>query len=108
MVAFDHLENYNYFSPTSKCGVVFLIESFHLTAKTGLCFRTLFFFSTLEMHPSHHPIFCGGQDRTVPLWVLKGVIKATGAPWQSGAQGESGGCPLGTGLFNCFFGGGKN
>eukprot|EP00434_Breviolum_minutum_P035873 symbB.v1.2.031771.t1/scaffold3680.1/size54306/1 len=27
-------------------------------------------------------------DRTVPLWVLKGVIKATGAPWQSGAQGE--------------------
>jgi len=28
------------------------------------------------------------EDRAVPLWVLKGVIKASGAPWQSGAQGE--------------------
>ena len=58
------------------------------------------------MHPSHHPIFCGGQDRAVPLWVLKGVIKATGAPWQSGAQGESGG-RWGQVCSTCFLVGGK-
>ena len=41
-----------------------------------------------------------GQDRAVPLWVLKGVIKASGAPWQSGAQGEAG--AVGRGFFKCF------
>jgi len=44
MVAFDHLENYNYFSPTSKCGVVFLIESFSLDSKNRTLFQDIVFF----------------------------------------------------------------
>ena len=30
------------------------------------------------------------QERHVPPWVLSGIVKAGGAPWQSGAQGALG------------------
>ncbi|CAK8988423.1 unnamed protein product [Durusdinium trenchii] len=31
---------------------------------------------------------CAPEERQVPPWVLSGLVRARGAPWQSGAQGE--------------------
>ena len=96
------------FHPRQNVVWFFWLNHFHLTAKTGLCFRTLFFFNfriwNASLSSSHLLWWTGpccaslgfegcdqGYGCSVAIWCTRRI-------WG----------PLGTGLFNIFFGGGKN